>query len=219
MSGATRHAEVIVVGGGQAGMAAGYYLSRAGIGLLILDAGSRAGEAWRQRWDTLELFTPARYSSLPGMRFPGSPGHYPGKDEVAGYLHAYARAFALPVHYNTRVTALEHTAGGYRLNSSAGRYEAGQVIVATGAYQQPWTPPIATGLSGEVTQLHSASYRNPARSPASGCSWPGRPTPAPRSPPTSPVPTRSGCPAAHRSGTCHDASWASPSTQSATGSG
>ncbi len=124
MSGATRHAEVIVVGGGQAGMAAGYYLSRAGIGFLILDAGSRAGEAWRQRWDTLELFTPARYSSLPGMRFPGSPGHYPGKDEVAGYLHAYARAFALPVRYNTRVTALEHAAGSYRLNTSAGTYEA-----------------------------------------------------------------------------------------------
>jgi putative flavoprotein involved in K+ transport len=161
----SRHADVIVVGGGQAGMAAGYYLSRAGIGFLILDAGSRAGEAWRQRWDTLELFTPARYSSLPGMRFPGSPGHYPGKDEVAGYMQAYASAFALPVRYSTRVTSLERAAGGYRLHTSAGQYEAGQVIVATGAYQQPWTPAIAAGLSGEVTQLHSAAYRNPGQIP------------------------------------------------------
>jgi putative flavoprotein involved in K+ transport len=166
MSGTMRQAEVIVVGGGQAGMAAGYYLSRAGIGFLILDAGPRAGEAWARRWDTLELFTPARYSSLPGMAFPGRPGHYPGKDEVAGYLAAYARAFALPVRYNTRVTALERTAGGYRLHTSAGTYEAGQVIVATGAYQRPWTPAIAAGLSGEVTQVHSAAYRNPGQIPS-----------------------------------------------------
>jgi putative flavoprotein involved in K+ transport len=165
MSGTTRHAEVIVVGGGQAGMAAGCYLSRAGIPFLILDAGTRAGEAWQQRWDTLELFTPAHYSSLPGMRFPGSPGHYPGKDEVAGYLEAYARSFALPVRYNTRVTSLERAAGGYRLHTSAGRYEAGQVIVATGAYQRPFVPPIAGKLSGEVTQLHSAAYRNPGQIP------------------------------------------------------
>jgi hypothetical protein len=136
-----------------------------GIGFLILDAGPRAGEAWRQRWDTLEL-TPARYSSLPGMRFPGSPGHYPGKDEVAGYLHAYAHAFDLPIRYNTRVTSLERAAGGYRLHTSAGGYDAGQVIVATGAYQQPWTPALAAGLSGEVIQLHSAAYRNPGQIPS-----------------------------------------------------
>lgn len=164
MSGTT-HAEVIVVGGGQAGMAAGYYLAQAGIGFLILDAGARAGHAWAQRWDTLELFTPARYSSLPGLAFPGDPRHYPGKDEVAGYMAAYARAFALPVRYNTRVTALEPAAGGYRLHTSAGIYEAGQVIVATGAYQRPFIPPVAAGLSGEVAQLHSAAYRNPAQIP------------------------------------------------------
>src|SRR5579859_4948348 len=162
MSSTTRHAEVIVVGGGQAGMAAGYYLAQAGIDFLILDASPRAGHAWAQRWDSLELFTPARYSSLPGMAFPGSPGHYPGKEEVADYMQAYARAFALPVRYNTRVTSLER---GYRLHTSAGTYEVGQVIIATGAYQQPWTPGIAAGLSGEVTQLHSAAYRNPGQLP------------------------------------------------------
>jgi putative flavoprotein involved in K+ transport len=161
----TRRADVIVAGGGQAGMAAGHYLAQAGIPFLILDAGAAAGESWRQRWDSLELFTPARYSSLPGMRFPGDPGHYPGKDEVAGYMQAYARAFALPVRYGTRVTSLEQSPGGYRLHTSAGIYEAGQVIVATGAYQQPFIPPIAAALSSEVTQLHSAAYRNPAQIP------------------------------------------------------
>jgi putative flavoprotein involved in K+ transport len=166
MTATAKRAEVIVIGGGQAGMTAGYYLGRAGIDFLILDAAPRAGQSWRQRWDSLELFTPARYSSLPGLRFPGSPGHYPGKDEVAGYMQAYARAFALPVRYNTRVTALERTAGGYRLAAGSGdSYEAAQVIVATGAYQQPFIPPIAARLSGDVTQLHSAAYRNPAQIP------------------------------------------------------
>jgi putative flavoprotein involved in K+ transport len=165
MTGTTRRPEVIVVGGGQAGMAAGYYLAQAGIPFLILDAGTAAGESWRQRWDSLELFTPARYSSLPGMRFPGDPRHYPGKDEVAAYMQAYARAFALPVRYGTRVTSLEQSPGGYRLHTSPGVYEAGQVIVATGAYQQPFIPPIAAELSSDVTQLHSAAYRNPAQVP------------------------------------------------------
>ena len=165
MTAAAEHVEVIVVGGGQAGMAAGYYLARAGVPFLILDADDAAGESWRRRWDSLELFTPARYSSLPGMRFPGGPWHYPGKDEVAGYMQAYAQAFALPVRYRTRVTSLEQSPGGYRLHTSAGIYEAGQVIVATGAYQQPFIPPVAAELGSEVTQLHSAAYRNPALVP------------------------------------------------------
>ncbi|HEV2258550.1 MAG TPA: NAD(P)/FAD-dependent oxidoreductase [Streptosporangiaceae bacterium] len=157
--------EVIVVGGGQAGLTAGHYLSQAGIPFVILDAGTGAGESWRQRWDSLELFTPARYSSLPGLPFPGGPWHYPGKDEVAAYLQAYARTFALPVQYRARVTSLERAAGGYRLHTAAGVYEAAQVIVATGAYQRPLIPPIAGGLSPGVTQLHSAAYRNPGQIP------------------------------------------------------
>jgi putative flavoprotein involved in K+ transport len=166
MTATTPPAEVIVIGGGQAGLAAGYHLSRAGIPFLILDAGTRAGESWRQRWDSLELFTPARYSSLPGLPFPGDPGHYPGKDEVAGYMQDYARAFALPIRHRTRVSSLEGSAGGgYRLDTDSGRYAAAQVIVATGAYQQPRIPAIAAGLSSQVTQLHSAAYRNPAQIP------------------------------------------------------
>ncbi|MDA8319002.1 MAG: NAD(P)/FAD-dependent oxidoreductase [Actinomycetota bacterium] len=165
MTATAGRAEVIVVGGGQAGLTAGYYLSEAGIPYLILDAGPRAGESWRQRWDSLELFTPARYSSLPGLSFQGRPWHYPGKDEVADYLQAYAARFALPVRHRTRVTSLEPAAGGYRLHTSEGTYEAAQVIVATGAYQRPFIPPIAGALSPGVTQLHSSAYRIPGQMP------------------------------------------------------
>ena len=132
---------------------------------VILDAAGRGGDAWRGRWDSLELFTTARYSALPGLAFPGDPEHFPGKDEVAGYLERYARVFALPVRHGARAGSLERRDGGYRLETSAGPWEAGQVIVATGAYQQPRVPPFAGGLSREVAQVHSAAYRNPAQIP------------------------------------------------------
>jgi putative flavoprotein involved in K+ transport len=157
--------EVIVVGGGQAGLAAGYYLSRAGIPFLILDAAPRLGESWRRRWDSLQLFTVARYSSLPGLDFPGDPEHFPGKDEVADYLEAYAREFELPVRLSSQVNSLEASNGGYRIETDCpyglGPYEANQVIVATGAYQRPYVPALAEKLGSGVTQLHSAEYRNP----------------------------------------------------------
>jgi putative flavoprotein involved in K+ transport len=157
--------EVMVIGGGQAGLAAGYYLSLAEIPFLILDAAPRLGDSWRRRWDSLKLFTVARYSALPGLEFPGDPEHFPGKDEVADYLEAYAREFELPVRLSSQVTSLEASNGGYRIETSGphglGPYEANQVIVASGAYQRPRTPAIAEKLGNEVTQLHSAEYRNP----------------------------------------------------------
>ncbi len=161
----TERTEVAVVGGGQAGLAAGFYLARAGIPFLILDAGARVGDAWRRRWDSLTLFTAARYSALPGLAFPGDPEHFPGKDEVAGYLEQYAHTFQLPVKLNRRVTALEPADGGYRLATTAGACHAAQVIVAAGAYQRPYIPAAADGLSADVTQLHSADYRNPDQIP------------------------------------------------------
>jgi putative flavoprotein involved in K+ transport len=115
-------ADVIVIGGGQAGLAAGYHLSQAGIPFLILDAAARPGDSWRRRWDSLELFTPARYSSLPGLPFPGDPEHYPGKDEVADYIENYARTFELPVLPDSPVTALERTDGSYRIESGRTRH-------------------------------------------------------------------------------------------------
>jgi len=156
-------AEVIVVGGGQAGLAAGYYLSRAEIPFIILDANQRVGESWRRRWDSLQLFTVARYSALPGLEFPGDPEHFPGKEEVADYLEEYARHFELPIRSDSRVTSLQASNGAYRLNTHSGSYETDQVIVSTGAYQRPYTPPIARKLDGDVGQFHSSDYRNPAQ--------------------------------------------------------
>jgi putative flavoprotein involved in K+ transport len=157
----SEQAEVIVVGGGQAGLTAGYYLTQARIPFVVLHAGLRVGDSWRQRWDSLTLFTPAVYSALPGLPFPGHPEHYPGKDEVADYLEQYAQTHELPIRYDSRVNSLESANGGYRLQTQSGIYDAAQVIVATGAYQRPYIPPISEQLSDEVTQLHSAEYRNP----------------------------------------------------------
>ncbi len=156
-----RELQALVAGDGQAGLAAAYYLSRAKVPHLVLDAERRVGDAWRRRWDSLELFSAARYSALPGLPFPGDPEHFPGKDEVADYLEGYARTFQLPVTLNARVRSLRVVAGGYRLDTDAGAYQGGQVIVATAAYQHPVVPRLAAKLSGDVVQLHSAACRNP----------------------------------------------------------
>jgi putative flavoprotein involved in K+ transport len=154
--------DVLVIGGGQAGLAAGYFLSRLGISHLILNAETRVGDSWRRRWDSLELFTAARYSTLPELPFPGDQERFPGKDEIADYLEHYARAFDLPVHHDVKVQSLEHDST-YRAETTAGSYEAQHVIVATGAYQRPHVPAFAQKLSERITQLHSADYRNPAQ--------------------------------------------------------
>jgi len=158
--------EVIVIGGGQAGLTAGYYLSQANIPFVILDAEARVGESWRRRWDSLELFTPARYSALPGLPFPGHPEHYAGKDAVAEYLENYARIFNLPIRRDNLVTSVVPGDAGYRVATESGQYDAAQVIVATGAYQTPRIPSHSKKLSGEVTQFHSFDYRNPKQLPA-----------------------------------------------------
>lgn len=155
-----------MVGGGQAGLTAGYHLKRAGVPFVILDAAARGGQSWRERWDSLELFTPAGYSALPELPFPGDQERYPGKDEVADYLETYADELELPVRRGARVTALERSNGEYRVTTESDTLHAGQVIVAVGAYQRPHIPPIADGLSDVVIQLHSAAYRNPEQVPA-----------------------------------------------------
>jgi putative flavoprotein involved in K+ transport len=158
--------DVLVVGGGQAGLAAGYYLKRAEIPFLILDAGERVGDSWRRRWDSLELFTVGRYSALPGLRFPGDQERFAGKDDVADYLASYAQTLELPVRLRTRATTLSLASGGYRVCVEDGAtFEADQVIVTTGAYQRPYVPPLSTQLDPAITQLHSADYRNPSQLP------------------------------------------------------
>lgn len=157
--------EVLVIGGGQAGLAMGYHLAERGVDFVVLDAAPHVGEAWRSRWDSLTLFTPARYSALPGMAFPGEPDHYPGKDEAADYLEAYAARFGLPVRSGERVRALRAGPEGWLAETGTGRYEAAQVVVATGPFQRPLVPALGGALAPEVVQLHSASYRNPAQLP------------------------------------------------------
>jgi putative flavoprotein involved in K+ transport len=154
--------DVLVIGGGQAGLTAGYYLAERAIPYRILEAAPRVGESWRRRWDSLELFTVARYSQLPELGFPGDPERFPGKDDVADYLESYAKTLDLPVRLNTRVSSLSRTDGGYRIDAKDGStFESRHVIVATGAYQRPHVPDVAAKLDDSVAQLHSAEYRNP----------------------------------------------------------
>jgi putative flavoprotein involved in K+ transport len=149
-----------VIGGGQAGLAVGYHLAHQERDFVILDAARRVGDAWRRRWDALRLFTPARYSGLPGMSLPAPDGYFPTKDEMADYLEAYAARFALPVRLGVRVAALTREDGRYRLSVGDERLAADQVVVATGPFQQPHIPAFASELDPRIVQLHASAYRN-----------------------------------------------------------
>lgn len=158
--------DTLVVGAGQAGLAAGYYLARAGLDFTLLDANDEIGAAWDRRWDSLRLFTPARYDALPGLKFPGAPYALPGKSEVAAYLRRYANTFSLPVQRGVAVTALRRRAGGYVATTGDGRLlSAASVIVATGANQRAHVPAFAGLLSRAIVQLHSSEYLRPAQLP------------------------------------------------------
>ena len=157
--------EVAVVGGSQAGLAMGYFLSRQGRDFTILEAADQPAAAWRSRWDSLRLFTPARYSALPGLAFPGEPERYPTRDEVASYLTDYARRFELPVQPGSHVRSLRRTDGTYVVETDDRSYEAEQVVVATGPFQIPRIPPIAASLDEGVVQLHTSEYRSPLDMP------------------------------------------------------
>ena len=158
--------DVAVVGGSQAGLAMAWHLAREQLRFVVLEAGPEIGHAWRSRWDSLTLFTPAQHDALPGMPFPGRPDTYPTKGPVADYLRDYATAFNLPVRLNARVTHLSKTAGGFEVRTQADVFRARQVVVATGPFQVPFVPPAADRLDGSVTQLHSAGYRNPQALPS-----------------------------------------------------
>jgi putative flavoprotein involved in K+ transport len=155
--------ETVIVGGGQAGLATGYHLARRGRPFVILDAGRRVGDPWRGRWDSLRLFTPGRYSGLPGMPFPADPWHYPTRDEVADYLEAYAARFQLPVRGGVRVDGLTRKEERFLVSAGDRRFEADNVVVASGAYHHPRVPAFAADLDPALLQLHSTGYRRPSQ--------------------------------------------------------
>ena len=162
----TARFDVVVVGGGQAGLAIGYFLAQQARRFTILEAGDAPAAAWRERWDSLKLFTPVRYDSLPGRAFPGNPDSYPGRDDVVAYLTDYASAFQLPLELNSPARAVRPARGGYLVELDNRTYEAEQVVIATGPFQLPRVPPIAHPLDPGIVQLHSTAYRRPDQVPA-----------------------------------------------------
>lgn len=159
----TKHVDTVVIGGGQAGLTAGYYLSRHGRSFVILDENERVGDSWRKRWDSLRLFTPATFSHLPGRKLPHSNWEFPTKDELADYLESYAKEFELPVETGLAVDRLSKEDGRFVISAGEARYEAEDVIVATGAFRIPKTPSFAAELDPRIMQLHSCEYRNPSQ--------------------------------------------------------
>ena len=158
---APEHIDTVVIGGGQAGLAVGYHLARRNVPFVILDGSERVGDAWRQRWDSLRLFSIRRYSHLDGMRLAG-PGHgFPTKDEIGDYLEEYASRFSLPVRNGVRVDRLGREGDRFVVEAGGDRIQARNVVVAMATHQVPWIPEFAAALDSSIRQFHSSSYRNP----------------------------------------------------------
>lgn len=161
----SRHFDVVVIGAGQAGLAMGHFLARRGMRFVIPDAADSIGAAWKTRWDSLVLFTPRRFSALPGLAFPGDPAGYPTRDEVIAYLEQYVAAFELPAEFNSPIRSLTKSDDRFVVELDDRRLEADQVVVATGPFQAPNVPPLADQLSPDVFQTHSTGYRRPSDVP------------------------------------------------------
>ncbi|QSB48715.1 flavin-containing monooxygenase [Parageobacillus toebii] len=155
--------DVLVIGAGQAGLAMGYYLKQNNILFAIVGKENRIGDVWRNRYDSLVLFTPRWFSSLPGMALKGDPNGYPTKDEIADYLEDYAQKFELPIHLNTEVISLQKENEIFRVTTNNSNYVAEKVVVATGPFQKPYIPPFAESLSDKVYQVHTSRYLNPSQ--------------------------------------------------------
>jgi len=160
-----RTVDAVVIGAGQAGLAMGWHLKRMGYDFVVLDGRSEAGATWSERWDSLRLFTPARFSGLPSRPFPAASFYLPTKNEVAAYLQDYVREFRLPVVFNCRVERLIRDGEQFVAIAGADRYLSRQVVVATGAYSHPKVPAIASEIDPSIMQLHSSAYRNPSQLP------------------------------------------------------
>jgi putative flavoprotein involved in K+ transport len=151
---------IVIIGAGQAGLAMGHELQTRGIPFTILDAGAAVRQSWRDRWDSLTIFTPARHSALPGRALPGAKNHTPTKDDVAAYLQDYAEQFDLPVRCGVRVSRVSASNAGYLLETSDGQIEADVVVIATGPNTVPNIPVGAAELASTIAQVHSSDYRN-----------------------------------------------------------
>jgi len=159
----TNRMETVIIGGGQAGLTAGYYLAKQGRPFVILDANERVGDAWRNRWDSLRLFTPALFSRLPGLKLDMTNWSFATKDEMADYLESYAERFELPMRNGVGVDGLSKANGSFHVTAGDESWEAENVIVATGAHNIPKLPPFASQLDPTIVQLHSAEYKNPSQ--------------------------------------------------------
>jgi len=155
--------ETVIIGGGQAGLVTAYHLTRHRLPCVILDENDRVGAAWRNRWDSLKLFTPGRYSSLPGMPCPVPPRSLPGKDDISGYLQVYADRFGLPVRNGSKVDRVSFDGDRYTIETGGGRISAYNVVVATGAFHNPRIPEFADTLDPGIVQMHSSRYKNPSQ--------------------------------------------------------
>jgi putative flavoprotein involved in K+ transport len=159
----SEHIETAIIGGGQAGLATAYHLTKRGRPCLVLEGGSRVGDSWRDRWSSLRLYSPARYDGLPGMRFPAPRHSFPSAAEMGDYLETYAQRFELPVETGVRIDELSRNGAGYVLTAGERRLTADNVVVASGTQQRPFVPGFAAELDPSITQLHSAAYRSPAQ--------------------------------------------------------
>lgn len=155
--------DVVVIGAGQAGLAAGYYLKETNLSFVLLDSSERIGNSWRQRYDSLVLFNPRSYCALPGLSLTGDPHASPTKDEFADYLESYAAYLSLPVYLHTHVKKVRKSAGKFHVTTTEGKWIAGNVIVATGPFQKPIIPEIRYKLPKDILQLHSSEYKRPSQ--------------------------------------------------------
>ncbi|PDZ03347.1 oxidoreductase [Bacillus cereus] len=157
--------DIIIVGAGQAGLTMGYYLRQEGYNFLLLEAGNQIGDSWRNRYDSLQLFTPREYSSLPGKIVKGEGKGFPCKDEMAAYLEEYARYFTLPVQLQTEVFKIKKEKDIFELHTPTEILQSKKVVIATGGFQQPYIPSFSQHLLSHVFQIHSSQYKSPSQIP------------------------------------------------------
>ena len=152
--------QVVVIGAGQAGLSVGYCLARLGLSFVILEAEPRVGDSWRNRWDSLRLFSPAKYDGLVGLPFPAPSFSFPTKNEMGDYLEAYAKHFDLPVRTSARVKRVSRDGSQYVVDTGDRLFRTDHVVVAMATFQAPRVPAFASALDPEIVQLHSRDYRN-----------------------------------------------------------